>query len=120
MAPSRRLGDRGDGRARYKLTYSVPEHAPAENILRRTPDSRGRTKFGEDKRMLTWAHFGDLHVSEEDGWRSLAALRNLVSEANRRLDDDIDFVFLPGDNANHGTVEQYARIAAVLAELKPQ
>ncbi|THD59287.1 metallophosphoesterase [Phenylobacterium sp.] len=70
--------------------------------------------------MLTWAHFGDLHVSEEDVWRSLAALRTLVSEANRRLDDDIDFVFLPGDNANHGTVEQYARIAAVLAELKPQ
>ncbi len=69
--------------------------------------------------MLTWLHIGDLHVSEEDEYESLERLRLIVKQANRFLDSSaVDFAFLPGDNANHGTPEQYARIADVLAHLK--
>jgi predicted phosphodiesterase len=67
--------------------------------------------------MLTWLHVGDLHISHEDGSIGIDRLRALVQEANRYLPDGVDFVFLPGDNANNGTPEQYGRIGEVLNEL---
>lgn len=67
--------------------------------------------------MLTWMHIGDLHVSHEDGYIGIERLRKLVAEANRYLGDVVDFAFLPGDNANNGTPEQYRRIGEVLREL---
>ena len=67
--------------------------------------------------MLSWVHFGDLHASDEDGWRSLGDLQALIADANRHLNWSVDFAFLPGDNANHGTPEQYGRIASALRTL---
>ena len=67
--------------------------------------------------MLTWVHCGDLHVSHEDDYLSISRLRALVAEANRYLADTVDFVFLPGDNANNGTLEQYRRIDDALGEI---
>jgi len=67
--------------------------------------------------MLTWMHIGDLHVSHEDGYIGIERLHTLVREANRYLKDAVDFAFLPGDNANNGTPEQYRRIGEVLHEL---
>lgn len=68
--------------------------------------------------MLTWLHIGDLHVSDEDDYQSVDHLHRIVDESNTFLADQIDFVFLPGDNANHGTVEQYRRINEALAPLR--
>ena len=67
--------------------------------------------------MLTWVHRGDLHVSHKDDYLSVPRLRALVDEANRYLADTVDFVFLPGDNANNGTLEQYRRIDDALGEI---
>ena len=67
--------------------------------------------------MLTWLHFGDLHVSADDGWASLADFEALIAEANRGLAWTVDFAYLPGDIANHGTPEQYARVRAALGRL---
>jgi hypothetical protein len=67
--------------------------------------------------MLTWVHIGDLHLDEADGWTSLERLRAIVSELNEHVGTGADFVFLPGDNANHGTPEQYARLVEALAPL---
>lgn len=65
---------------------------------------------------ITWAHIGDLHADEADGWQGIERLERIVADL-RKLGDGIDFVFLPGDNANHATPEQYRRIMATLAPL---
>jgi hypothetical protein len=67
--------------------------------------------------MLTWVHFGDLHASDEDAWRSVADFKALMADANRHLVHTVDFAFLPGDNANHGAPDQYDRIREVLEQL---
>ncbi|WP_345817220.1 metallophosphoesterase (plasmid) [Paraburkholderia sp. PREW-6R] len=68
--------------------------------------------------MLSWVHFGDLHASSEDNYESLAHLRAMVRLVNRRLADRVNFVFLPGDNANNGMPEQFQRISGALSDLK--
>ena len=67
--------------------------------------------------ILTWIHFGDLHVDEADGYEGLSRFSALIGSARDRVSDAIDFALLPGDNANHGTQDQYARIAAAMTAL---
>lgn len=68
--------------------------------------------------MLTWLHIGDLHVCSDDDYRSIDELQRIVYEANAFLRPGLDFVFLPGDNANNGLREQYQRINQALAGLR--
>jgi len=67
---------------------------------------------------ITWVHVGDLHMDEEDGWLSRDRLKDIVAEVNTHIADAADFVFLPGDNANHATHEQYCAITEALAPLQ--
>jgi hypothetical protein len=67
--------------------------------------------------ILTWIHFGDLHVDEADGYKGLSRFRDLVAIAETHLGGAVDFALLPGDNANHGTDDQYARIADAMTGL---
>ena len=69
-------------------------------------------------KTLTWLHVGDLHMDEADGLLSKPRLQAIVAEANTRIGDAADFVFLPGDNANHATPEQYGHILEALAPLQ--
>jgi hypothetical protein len=41
----------------------------------------------------------------------------LTADANRNLSWSVDFAYLPGDIANHGTTDQYVRIRAALDDL---
>ncbi len=68
--------------------------------------------------MLSWLQFGDLHVCEQDGWDSLDRFRRLVAAADENLAGQVDLAVLPGDNANHATEEQFARIAEAAAALR--
>jgi len=67
---------------------------------------------------LTWVHIGDLHMDEANGWQSRDRLAAIVAEINDQVGDAADFVYLPGDNANHATVEQYRVITDTLAALR--
>ncbi len=67
---------------------------------------------------ICWVHVGDLHLDPDDGWLGLDRLHTIVAQVNR-VADGVDFVFLPGDNANHGTPDQYARMMDALAPLAP-
>ena len=67
---------------------------------------------------LTWVHIGDLHMDEANGWQSRDRLAAIVAEINDHVGDAADFVYLPGDNANHATVEQYRVITDTLAALR--
>lgn len=71
---------------------------------------------------LTWIHFGDLHVDEADGYEGLSQFRALAAVAQTHMGQPseggtVDFALLPGDNANHGTDDQYARIADAMTAL---
>jgi 3',5'-cyclic-AMP phosphodiesterase len=67
---------------------------------------------------ITWVHIGDLHMDEADGWLSLGRLERAVAEINEHVGAAADFVFLPGDNANHATAAQYRAITDALAPLR--
>ncbi len=66
---------------------------------------------------ISWVHIGDLHMDEADGWVSRGRLERIVAEINEHVGTAADFVFLPGDNANHATAEQYRAITDALAPL---
>lgn len=67
--------------------------------------------------VLTWIHFGDLHASAEDRWRSVRDLRAMIAAVDTLPAGSVDFAFLPGDNANHGEAVQYGLIARSMARL---
>lgn len=54
--------------------------------------------------FLAFVHVGDLHLTtaEADNARDLQAILQRL-----RTREELDFVFLPGDNADNGTPEQY-------------
>ncbi|WP_368310279.1 metallophosphoesterase [Luteibacter sp. CQ10] len=64
--------------------------------------------------MLTWAHIGDLHASSDDDYLGTARLAEWAAQARQQLRGAVDFVFVPGDNANNGLPAQYARIVDAL------
>ncbi len=65
--------------------------------------------------FVSWLHIGDLHASHEDGWASVAILKQIVESIRANVPAGaLDFAFLPGDNANHGEREQYERVVAAL------
>lgn len=64
--------------------------------------------------MLSWVHFGDVHAADEDGWGSVDDLAALAADVAQVAPGAIDFAYLPGDIANHGTAEQYVRVRAAL------
>jgi Icc protein len=67
-------------------------------------------------KTITWVHVGDLHADLADDWLGIDRLEAIVADL-AAVREGIDFVFVPGDNANHATAEQYDRIRAALAPL---
>lgn len=67
---------------------------------------------------VTWAHIGDIHADEDDRFEGVERLRAIVAELNGPIGADFDFVFLPGDNANHGTAAQYEHLLEALGPLR--
>ena len=64
---------------------------------------------------LAFAHIGDLHLTRADAEnaRDFAAIVAQLNEV-----DGLDFVFVPGDNADNGTLAQYALVRAGLDGLR--
>jgi Icc protein len=68
-------------------------------------------------RPLTFLHIGDLHITD-GGLQNHLDLRRLVDEVNGHALNRIDFVYLPGDNADDGTPEQFRIVDGEMARLK--
>jgi Icc protein len=69
-----------------------------------------------DQNPLRFVHIGDLHLTEADLQNHLD-LRRIVDDVNRNVRGRIDFVFLPGDNADDGTAEQFRIVRDELSRL---
>ena len=68
--------------------------------------------------LLTWLHIGDLHIDgEEPG--ELDALRTIAEQIGSEFANRLDFVYLPGDIADHGTAYQYRLVRQVLDGVRP-
>lgn len=73
-----------------------------------TPDTAG---------VVSWVHIGDLHMRAANDQNHLD-LQAIVAEVNEIFAGSISFVFLPGDNADHGDVAAYEIVRRALDRLK--
>lgn len=67
--------------------------------------------------FVSWIQFGDLHIRHAGDENYLDFL-SLIQEVNQQLRGDVDFAFLPGDNADDGTEDQYGLVRAALDRLE--
>ena len=67
--------------------------------------------------VISWVHIGDLHMRAAVDQNHLD-LQNIVAEVNRTFADSISFVFLPGDNADHGDAPAYDTVRQALDRLR--
>ena len=66
--------------------------------------------------ILIYAHIGDLHLTTETE-QNFIDFKAIVSELANDLADVIDFVYVPGNNADNGLPGQYALAGRELARL---
>ena len=69
-----------------------------------------------DQKPLTFLHIGDLHLTEAVLQNHLD-LRRIVDDINSHARGRIDFVVLPGDNADDGTPEQFRLVHDQMSRL---
>lgn len=67
---------------------------------------------------LRFLQIGDLHITDA-GLQNHVDLRRIVDEVNANTGERIDFVYLPGDNADDGTPEQFRIVHDELSRLVP-
>jgi len=67
--------------------------------------------------IVSWVHFGDLHMStrREQNYRDFVSL---IEEVNQVMAASLNFAYLPGDNADHGRIEEYELVREGLDQLK--
>ena len=66
--------------------------------------------------IMSWLHFGDLHITDEhaENYRDFLAL---IDHANTHVAGAVNFAVLPGDNAEKGTEEQYRLVRRAVDRL---
>ncbi len=68
------------------------------------------------KQPLVFAHIGDLHITKARE-RNYIDFLSIVAQIETECNGKLDFVILPGDNADHGECEQYNLVATALKML---
>jgi 3',5'-cyclic-AMP phosphodiesterase len=82
-----------------------------------SPDDLRRSIMPAEGAVLSWVHFGDLHLTAagEQNHRDFLAL---IDIANRHLAARVNFAVLPGDNAENGTATQLRLVRAAIDRLQ--
>jgi hypothetical protein len=72
---------------------------------------------GVNGHVVSWVHFGDLHITgeNEQNYQDFLAL---IEHVNANLAGQIDFAVLPGDNADDGTEEQFRLVKHAVDRLR--
>ncbi|MDX7952373.1 metallophosphoesterase [Lichenihabitans sp. Uapishka_5] len=76
----------------------------------------GPDPLAEPDAILAFAHIGDLHLTDAKA-RNFADLLLIVAQIEVECAPSLDFVVLPGDNADNGLPAQYALAATALKML---
>ena len=67
--------------------------------------------------VVSWVHIGDLHITTADQ-QSYADFKTILANTDQYLKNGINFVYLPGDNANDGTESEYQLIKQATDQLQ--
>ncbi|MDP9080323.1 MAG: metallophosphoesterase [Bacteroidota bacterium] len=73
-------------------------------------------KTGQTGKSLVFAHIGDLHITKAKE-QNYIDLLSIIAQIEVECSKNIDFVVLPGDNADNGLPEQYRLVATALKML---
>ena len=68
------------------------------------------------KKQLRYAHIGDLHITKAKE-QNYIDLLSIIAQIETQCSNQLDFVFLPGDNADNGLPEQYKLVETALKML---
>jgi Icc protein len=79
-----------------------------KGFLPNEPDAAG---------IVSWVHIGDLHMTDA-GEQNHLDLISIVEEINEAFADSIAFVYIPGDIADQGRVEQYQVVRSALDQMR--
>src|ERR1700694_2474945 len=71
---------------------------------------------GTTEKPLRFLQIGDLHITDA-GLPNHLDLRRIVDEGNANTGERIDFVYLPGDNADDGSLEHSRIVPDELSRL---
>jgi hypothetical protein len=67
--------------------------------------------------VVTWVHVGDLHITTADQ-PSYVDFKTIIHNVNQYLKNGVNFVLLPGDNANDHTESEYQLIKQAADQLQ--
>jgi hypothetical protein len=67
--------------------------------------------------VVSWVHVGDLHITTGDQ-QNYADFKTIINSVNQYLKNGVNFVLLPGDNANDHTESEYQLIKQATDELQ--
>jgi 3',5'-cyclic-AMP phosphodiesterase len=74
------------------------------------------TNVHDYSNVVSWVHFGDLHITHADE-QNYRDFLTLIAHANTNLGGKVDFAVLPGDNAEDGTEEQFLLVKQAIESL---
>jgi 3',5'-cyclic-AMP phosphodiesterase len=80
------------------------------SIERRAP------RVTDQSEIVSWVHFGDLHMTTRHA-HNYRDFVSLIEEVNRVMADSLNFAYLPGDNADHGRIDEYELVRQGLDQL---
>ncbi len=67
--------------------------------------------------VVSWVHFGDLHITTPDQ-QNYRDFQRIIADTNQYLKNGVNFAVLPGDNANDGTAAEYQYIRQATDQLQ--
>ncbi|WP_428329365.1 metallophosphoesterase [Mucilaginibacter sp.] len=73
-------------------------------------------KIRQVSKPLLFAHIGDLHITKAKE-QNYIDLLSIIAQIEVECSNNLDFVVLPGDNADNGLPEQYLLVATALKML---
>ena len=81
------------------------------------PSDAGQTTRILNPGVISWVHFGDLHITSGDQ-QNYADFKSIINNTNQYLLNGVNFAFLPGDNANEGSDAEYQLIKSATDTLR--
>ena len=81
------------------------------------PADAGQTTRILNPGVISWVHFGDLHITSGDQ-QNYTDFKSIIANTNQYLLNGVNFAVLPGDNANEGSDSEYQLIKSATSQLK--
>ncbi len=109
--------DRGNGLGLIYVTGLHPLLRAGRPPLVMASEMSGNMSNTTPNQPLRFVQIGDLHLTNE-GLQNHRDFLEIVQQLNNYVGNAIDFVYLPGDNADDGADDQFGLVRAGLKDLR--